>query len=309
MNLYLAALYTSGIHLNSQVVLRTGEAGIKVRNEVEHILESYHYIYSESKVAMIRRDKTKLFLDSGAFSAHSLGADIDIDAYINYVGNNQDIIATDTETGSLLASVLDGIGSAKKTLENQKTMESQGVTPLPCFHFGEPEEYLVHYIDNYPYITLGGLVPVSTKEAIIWLDRLWEKYLSNENGSPRVKVHAFGVTTLDLMRRYPWASVDSSTWVQTARVGNIFIPRVFNTIAISNDSPRRKIQGQHIDTLPEVQRQALIHDIETLYGFPIDGLRTDYAFRWMYNMGIYKDIQKSVTKVSQHYKNEIQELF
>jgi len=309
MNLYLAGIHANGLNPDSQVLLRTGDAGLKLRNGIRHLLESYHYVGNARKVAGIRQLKEKVFLDSGAFSAFTLGSHIDLDAYCEYIKTHMDMIRVDEETGAVLASVLDGIGSAKVTLENQKAMESNGVRPLPCFHFGEDEKYLKHYLDNYKYITLGGLVPVSTKEAMRWLDRIWAKYLANADGTPRIKVHAFGVTSIPLMSRYPWASVDSSSWVQNASNGGIYLPHTFSSLAVSVDSPSRKTQGQHIDTLPAIVREAVVKEVEGISGLPIDGLRNDYAFRYIYNAGIFRHIQDHITKSCQRYKADIQELF
>src|SRR5690606_1202174 len=119
-----------------------------------------------------------------------------------------------------------------KTYQNQWLMEHTGVQPLPCFHFGEDEQYLEHYIDNYEYITLGGMVPHSNRENKLWLDRIWGKYLTNPDGSPKLKVHGFGMTSLPLMRRYPWHSVDSSSWMQIGSMGNIYVPK-WGTISVS----------------------------------------------------------------------------
>jgi len=309
MNLYLAAIHANKVNPGGAVLMRTGEAGLALRSSVRNLLESYHYIDKPAAVAKIRKMGEKVFLDSGAFSAHSLGVDINIDAYCSYIQNNKDIIRVDDVTGALLASVLDGIGSAKLTLENQKEMEAQGVKPLPCFHFGEPEEYLKHYMDNYEYITLGGLVPISTKESIRWLDRIWGRYLADEHGRPRLRVHAFGVTSQDIMKRYPWASVDSSSWVQAAGNGSIYLPYTFKALAVSVDSPSRKTEGQHIDTLPQEIRASVVKDIEDISGLPIDGIREDYAFRFIYNIGIFRHLQDKITAECQRYKHSINELF
>jgi hypothetical protein len=52
-----------------------------------------------------------------------------------------------------------------------------------------------------------------------WLDRVFDKFLTNPDGTPKVKVHGFGLTTPDLLFRYPWYSVDSGTWWRVSRYG------------------------------------------------------------------------------------------
>ncbi|MCL5459902.1 hypothetical protein M3M33_14795, partial [Loigolactobacillus coryniformis] len=69
----------------------------------------------------MRRDGAKVFLDSGAFSAYTLGVTLSIDEYCDYIKRNLDIIRV--EDGVVMASVLDGIGDALLTYQNQLAME------------------------------------------------------------------------------------------------------------------------------------------------------------------------------------------
>jgi hypothetical protein len=157
------------------------------------------------------------FLDSGAFSAFTKGVKIDIIEYCNFIKEHLDIITH--------YAVLDVIGSAEETLKNQKIMEAEGLSPVPCFHYGEDYSYLSYYIDNYDYIALGGMVPVHTNDLIPWLDTVFSKYICDGKGFPKCKTHGFGLTTTNLMVRYPWYSVDSTSWVLTGAFGAIFMPK------------------------------------------------------------------------------------
>lgn len=280
MKLYLAGLYTSNFDIGGRVFQKLTEREQQARLSVEHYLESYHYIYRQSAVDKIRRDGKRVFLDSGAFSAFTKGVEVDIKSYCEYIHRNMDII--ETVDGSLCASVLDGIGDPFKTYQNQTIMEGYGVRPLPCFHYGEDERYLEHYIANYDYITLGGMVPISTPQLIHWLDRLWERHLCDGSGNPRVKVHGFGLTSLPLMKRYPWYSVDSSTWVQWAANGMLLLPGV-GQVNVSSKSSSRKIEGQHLNTYTPPVKQAIIDHIKGL-GFDPDRLADEYVARWAFNV-------------------------
>lgn len=292
MKLYLAGLYTSNFDLHGRLFARLTEAEKKHRLEVRYLLESYHYIHRQSYVDKIRRDGVKVFLDSGAFSAFTKGVEIDIPGYCQYIRDNEDIV--EKSDGILCASVLDGIGDPLKTWQNQLYMESLGVQPLPCFHYGEDERYLEWYISKYEYITLGGMVPISTPQLKVWLDHLWDKYLTDGSGRPRLKVHGFGLTTLRLMERYPWYSVDSSSWVQIAANGSILVPGL-GVIAVSTSSPSAKQEGRHVLTLPPAQREALSRRIEG-YGFEVDRLTTEYVSRWTFNCSAFREINDSCGK-------------
>lgn len=286
MKLYLAGIYTANFDLGGALYLRLTEAEKRQRESAENLLESYHYIYRDSYVRKIRKDGKKVFLDSGAFSAFTQGVQVDLPAYCDYIKRNRDII--EEVDGDLLASVLDGIGDPLKTWQNQQAMEALGVRPLPCFHYGEDERYLEHYIENYTYITLGGMVPISTPQLYHWLDRIWEKYLTDGAGRPRLKVHGFGLTTVGLMERYPWYSVDSSSWVQIARTGGMMLPRG-KAVSISERSPSRKVEGMHVDNLPLALSDPIIRELES-YGVDVQRARETYLARWAYNIWAFTEM-------------------
>lgn len=306
MKLYLAAIYTSNFHKTGPVYARLTPREQEARNGIEHILESYHYIHRQSFVEKIREDKHNVFLDSGAFSAFTKGVEIDIRGYCDYIKRNQDIL--EKVDGILCASVLDGIGDPLKTWQNQQEMERQGAKPLPCFHYGEDEKYLEYYIANYDYITLGGMVPISTPQLILWLDRIWDKYLTDGAGRPKIRVHGFGLTTIALMERYPWFSVDSSSWAQISAFGNIMLPD-FGPLAVSSNSPSAKDYNRHINTLPELQRNHILKQVAD-YGFEMERLQTEYGSRWSFNCWSFGALGQAITSYKEPtFENKQMELF
>lgn len=280
MKLYLAGLYTSNFDLHGRVYAKLDEREKEMRRGVDWFLESYHYIHRPKAVERIRREGVKVFLDSGAFSAFSMGVDVDLGKYCDYIHKNIDII--EHIDGQPLASVLDAIGDADGTWRNQRAMEDRGVRPLPCYHYGEPIEVLEYYIANYSYITIGGMVPISTPQLKLWLDRLWADYLTDDTGAPIVKVHGFGLTSLPLMMRYPWYSVDSSTWVQWAANGMVLIPGQMGQVDVSNKSSRKKIRGQHMDSVSPLETAAIEKSIRAV-GIDPERLRDLYFSRWAFN--------------------------
>ena len=156
-----------------------------------------------------------LFVDSGAFGKNS--SKISLDNYIQFIKNNKSKID--------LYANLDVIGNANKTYQNQKEMEKEGLTPLPVFHYGSSEEVLKKYLrKRYSYISLGGMVPISSPQLQMWLDNLWADYLTDSKGFPIIKVHGFGLQIKNLLSRYPWYSVDASSIHVIARFGGIYTP-------------------------------------------------------------------------------------
>lgn len=290
MKLYVAAVYTNRFDIGGSNYLKLTDAERLFRDSADNILESYHYIHKDSYVQTIRKDARRVFLDSGAFSAFTQGVEVDLPAYCEYIKRNRDII--EEVDGDLMASVLDGIGDPLKTWQNQKAMEERGVRPLPCFHYGEDERYLEYYVQNYSYITLGGMVPISTPQLYHWLDRIWEKYLTDGSGRPRIKVHGFGLTAIPLMKRYPWYSCDSSSWVQIAGVGGLMLPRG-RVVPVSEKSPSRKLAGQHVDNLPEALSAPVIAELEG-YGVDMQRARENYLTRWAFNIYAFSQIGRNI---------------
>lgn len=254
--------------------------------------------------------KVSLFLDSGAFSAWSKGVKIDIDEYINFIKAHEKYLE--------VYAVLDEIGDPVKTLENQNYMEKKGLKPLPCFHYGEDTKYLKDYIKKYDYIALGGMVPISTTQLIQWLDLLFTEHICDEKGVPKVKVHGFGLTSIPLLIRYPWYSVDSTSWVLTGRFGGVFVPRkkngkyVYNEIPwkidVSNRSSKIKDAGQHISTFSPAEQKIIYHYFEEK-GTGIgkssfndageetiieSGLSNDYKKRDELNIMYFLDLEKNL---------------
>lgn len=196
----------------------------------------------------------KIFLDSGAYSAFTQNIKIDIKDYIEFIKKYKDHLE--------VYSVLDSIGDPKATFANQMLMERAGLSPLPCFHFGEDVKWLQKYLDRgHDYIALGGMVPVPNKELYQWLDVLFSDFLTNPDGFPKVKVHGFGMTSFDLMLRYPWYSVDSTSWIITGRNGGVFVPfmksgeYLYNKpphkVNVSNRSPDSATDPDHITCMPK----------------------------------------------------------
>lgn len=275
-------------------------------HDLPNILESYHYVGAQKLVDSMRQNNAKIFVDSGAFSAFTLGVNIDVIEYCNYIKRNLDIIRV--EDGVVMASVLDGIGDPLQTYRNQCIMEQQGAKPLPCFHAGEDERYLEHYVKNYEYITLGGLVGSSTKALAVWLDRIWNNYLVDGSGKPRIKVHGFGITALPLMQRYPWYSVDSSSWIQSAAFGSIVTPE-WGPLSVSDQSPSRHDAGQHICNLTPIEQEVVFRKLEER-GFTYERLSTVYESRAAFNLWAFGAINELVNaKKTGKYTAYVQELF
>lgn len=306
MHVYMAAVYTNGYREAQARWPKLTEREQGLIKQIPHILESWHYVGKQRFVDDMRRDSARVFLDSGAFSAFTLGVQLSVKEYCDYIRTNTDIIRV--EDGIGMASVLDGIGDPLQTYRNQMEMEYRGIRPLPCFHAGEDERYLEWYVANYDYITLGGLVGSSTNQLMIWLDRVWDRFLIDGAGRPKVKVHGFGITSVPIMERYPWYSCDSSSWIQSAAFGSIVHPQ-FGPINVSAKSPARHDKGQHASTLSQIEQDYLFQYLEKV-GFTYERLSTVYESRAAFNLWAYGVINTMIdASKSEKFRVRVQELF
>lgn len=306
MNVYMAAVFSNSYMPGMNRYVKLTEHEQNLVTAIPHILESWHYVGKQSFVDHMRNNNAKIFLDSGAFSAYTLGVTLSVADYCAYIDRNLDILRVDGK--DIMASVLDGIGDPLQTYRNQLEMEERGFRPLPCFHAGEDERYLEWYIQNYDYITLGGMVGSSTKQLCIWLDRIWDKYLTDGSGRPRLKVHGFGITAIPIMERYPWHSCDSSSWIQSAAFGSIVTP-LHGPLAVSTKSPSRHDWGQHVTTLSAPEQDYVLSMLEK-QGFTLERLGTVYESRAAYNLWSFGLINTMINAAHDNtFRREIQELF
>ena len=148
-----------------------------------------------------------LFVDSGAFSAHTRGLDVDIREYCDFLNLNKDHIDP--------YAALDVIGDWKASAQNYEFMLTQGLKPIPTFHMQSPMHELRRLLGVADYIALGGLVGCHTNVLKVWLDKCW--VIIKEFWPKRI--HAFGLTSPWLLLRYPWYSADSSTAVFRGGMG------------------------------------------------------------------------------------------
>ena len=176
---------------------------------------------------MSRPPVVRLLLDSGAYSALTQKQSIDLDKYIAYIEEhhdliwrcvNLDVIPSDRHNAAVVEK------AATASYKNFERMKTAGLQPIPVFHVGEDYRWLERMLaDGERYIGLGGMARLKQNVRRIWLDKIFSM-LTDEDGHPLVKIHGFGMTAFELLGRYPWWSVDSSTWALQAGYRRLMIP-------------------------------------------------------------------------------------
>ena len=193
---------------------RTSESMEIYPNKMKlRVLLSYWYYKDTDLDALFEKYFTPpypdVFADSGGFSAMTQGAQIDVNEYAAWIKRYKHLFNTYAN--------LDVIGDAGATLDNQHRLEDLGVEPIPVFHVNEDWAQLESYIENYPYIALGGMVPYMryTKKIMPWIIKAFKL------AGDKSVFHGFGATSWEVIKNLPWYSVDSSSWGAGFRYGQV----------------------------------------------------------------------------------------
>lgn len=173
------------------------------------VLLSFHYFRRKpvaQVVALFPGIDLRVMLDSGGFSAASLGERISLADYCRYIRQN----AAHVES----YANLDVIGDPVKSARNLRIMRAEGLAPFPVFHVGSDWQHLDAMLEERPeMMALGGMVPhLKGRQGLL---RVWlaQAFARIRERSPASRVHGFGLgSSVDLIDEFPWSSVDSSAW-------------------------------------------------------------------------------------------------
>jgi len=147
-------------------------------------------------------------LDSGAFSAHQLGVDIDL---LEYTELAKHLLTEDDRLEEVFA--LDVIGDWKASQKNTDKMWDAGVPAIPCYHMGEPERVLLDMAKRYPKIALGGVAMLRGAKKMKWAAQCFARVYPK-------KIHGFGFGARSQIMGLPWHSTDATNWeCQPTRFG------------------------------------------------------------------------------------------
>ena len=155
-----------------------------------------------------------LLIDSGAYSAHSRGIDIQLRDYIGFLREHPEFhryISLDVVPGSNGRRHADP-NAARLSYHNHQQMKEGGLNPLPVVHRQDDIRWLERYVlDGEPYIALAPHPIHQQSEIIRWLRSCFAVI------PPSSKTHGLGITTAVMLQHFPFASVDSASWIAYAK--------------------------------------------------------------------------------------------
>lgn len=267
---------------------------------------------------MIDPSEFVFFLDSGAFSAWSRGTFIDLDEYIAFIKANIDHIEAYANLDVIPgepgrnASAAEREAAAAQSWTNFEHMRSEGLNPVPIFHVGEKWSWLERMCAACDYIGFGGMVGSHLTPDLrrTWLDDAFSR-ICDADGKPKVRVHGFGMTAIPLVFRYPWYSVDSTTWIKVAANGGVYLPaitdgafafdRIPEVVQVSELNPRQLKQGKGGNTLSPSMRAILDRWLAEC-GKSYEEVASHYYHRAVVNVCFFKRVSEA--KLNQVFKLE-----
>lgn len=264
---------------------------------------------------MISPDQFSFFLDSGAYSAWSRGTEIDLDEYVAFIKANIENIevyaSLDVIPGKpgSAATTKQRDDAAEQSWKNYLYMVREGLDPLPVYHYGENLTFLERMLDHgCQYIGIGGLVSVPSLMRRHWLDKVFAR-LTGSDGKPIVKTHGFGMTAIPLIFRYPWYSIDSTTWIKITSTGSVYLPQLVDgefvfdqvprVVSVSSVSPRAVVGGKHANTMSTGMKEVLNRWLK-FCGKNYDEVFSSYYHRAVVNVTFFKMVAEA--KATQVFK-------
>lgn len=205
-------------------------------------LNDRHMIARWTKHWKEENPDAKIFIDSGAYSAYTKGATIDVDAYIDWINENGDaftVIAqvdfipgkSNQENDPDIYLKAPGYSWENYLYMHQRIRPELRDKLIPVYHQGEDFKWLknmLEWIDPetgkpMPYIGISPHTEVTSANRLAFCKQVFN--IIRKSSNPGVCTHGFGMTALQLLRHIPFTSVDSTTWLQFAIHGQVVLPK------------------------------------------------------------------------------------
>ena len=256
-----------------------------------------------------------LFIDSGAYSVHSMGFDkvskgrfatFDdmVNEYIEYVNGLDDktiaVAQFDHIPGVFKQAKKpeDYVESAKLSWENFLYMYPKMKSPeklIAVFHQGESFEHLDNMLNwtdpngnHLPYIGISPSNDRSVDEKDVYLKEVYEHIAKSPN--PNVKTHLFGYTSLPGLPKFPWYSCDSISHRLRAAYNKVFTNK-WGTISLSSTRESKTKSDKMFLEVADPKTAQEFKDLVESYGLTIDQMLNESSARVAFDI---LEVQKYV---------------
>lgn len=196
-----------------------GKYDLLLKYKCRFWLSSYLYIVKMKPAVMTQVIGAKEFflLDSGAHTFQKEGNSTDYDRFVReyaqYVKNNpwiDEYVELDIEAK---------VGMPQVEKWRQEMTEIVGKPPIVVWHRERGKQYYKHMVRNYPYVGFSGFV---TKSGEMEVPIKYIGWFIKEAHDNNCQIHGFGFTRSNLLYKFPFDSVDSSSWIMGSKFGTYF---------------------------------------------------------------------------------------
>ena len=192
--------------------------GLIIKERYPYLLSSFLYIHNVIEyLPEIFQFKKFFILDSGAHTLQKEGKEIDYDKlvfeYAEFVKNHKEIdeyVELDIENK---------VGLKQVEKWREYLTEKVGKPPIVVWHRERGKKYWLYMVRKYPYVGFSGFVVMPNGEREVPDEYIgWFIKTAHDHGA---KIHGFGFTRRDLLKKFPFDSVDSSTWAISVVYGGL----------------------------------------------------------------------------------------
>ncbi len=170
-------------------------------------------------------------LDSGAFTAWSVGQSVNLPEYAEVAVKmqqkmpqtwtvNLDVIPGEAGRTASQAEIEAGM---VQSLQNADYLRARGLRVIEVFHQNEPLAFLDHLLerraDEQSIVGISPRNDVSVAQRAQWLQGVLAHLVKNLGVPHLPRTHGFAATGLDMLRAFPFYSADSSSWLTAHRYG------------------------------------------------------------------------------------------
>ena len=209
--------------------------------ESDYILESFYYM-KEWQIPYI--NKVKLFLlDSGAFtfmsnSKKTVNWDEYVEQYADFINKNNVKYFFELDIDSVVGiEEVERLRNKLEKLTNKKC--------IPVWHKSRGLDYWKKMVKEYDYVAIGGIVVKEIKKS----DYKYFTPLLKMAKENNCKVHGLGFTNLKLLHKYPFYSVDSTSWKSGNRFGSLYVFKHNKLTTVKRPVDKRMKSGEYYSTV------------------------------------------------------------
>jgi hypothetical protein len=180
-----------------------------------YLLSSFYEHKNGAYGAYVRQSRH--MLDSGAFTfiqnkKKTTGWDEYIERYAQFINENNIDLFFELDIDSVVGlKEVERLRDKLETLTNKKS--------IPVWHKSRGQAYWLAMCEEYDYVAIGGIASGEIKkDEYRFFPTLIN--LAKERGA---KVHGLGFTSVPLLFKYRFYSVDSTTWNVGGKYGNVCV--------------------------------------------------------------------------------------